>query len=123
MSSVFDYVYAFETINGIKGIVRADDIKDAEDRVLHRYGLAKVVVLMDDLDNDYGAISQIDIDEALKNKAPVHQYSFDIVGRFDESDIRMCLEERFGAEVLGVEWKARWERGDYEQGKPPISSN
>ena len=33
MSSVYEYVFIFETEKGVKGIVRADDISDAAERV------------------------------------------------------------------------------------------
>lgn len=121
MSSVFEYVYAFEACNGIKGILRADNIKEARDKVRDCYNSdVKAIVLLDDLDNDYGVIGQVYIDLSLKNATPIVQYSFDIQGEFSEDDIKKCLEEKLGAEVLGVNREATWSNYGYSHSESPI---
>lgn len=55
--------------------------------------------------------------------ADVLQYSIDIVDigtPFDEKELQRILENA-GIIVKGIDWKARWTEGDYDEGKPPYS--
>ena len=52
------------------------------------------------------------------------QYSIDIqeYDGMSEEDIANVLED-IGLVVYGVSWKARWTEEDYDNGKPPYSSD
>lgn len=55
--NVFDYVYGFSTETGKVGIVRADNLNDAIDRIHDCTGdTVKEILLLNQLDNDYGVI-------------------------------------------------------------------
>ena len=59
--NVFDYVYYFETQNGKTGIVRADNIIDAENRVANKYcrdelKYIKCCNLLEESDYDFGIV-------------------------------------------------------------------
>ena len=71
--NVFEYIYAYETKEGRKGIVRADNREDAIDRVNdYRFkDEVKSIVCLADIDNDYGVIEEDTIDKAVKNETMI----------------------------------------------------
>ena len=71
--NVFEYIFAYETKEGRKGIVRADDREDAIERVNDFRSKDKVqsMVCLTNLDNDYGVIEQDVIDKAVKNETMI----------------------------------------------------
>ena len=124
--NVLDYVYAYVTEEGYRGIIRADSEEEAIER---RYDFnpndeVKYIVRLSDLDNDYGVIEECEINEAIDNQKYIRQYSFDIDGDTNEDELtRLINEAGLGVKVIGSEWQATWKYGDYKKGKPPISSN
>lgn len=123
--NVFENVYAYVTVDGYDGIVRADSIDDAKSRVLDFYhnDEIKAITPLDMLDNDHGVVTKTAISEALKKKCVVKQYAVDIMDDVDPEEIAKTIENTLGVIVLGSAWKATWTLEDYEQGKKPISSD
>ena len=127
--NAFEYIFAYETKKGRKGIVRADDREDAIERVndFRSEDRVQSIVCLANLDNDYGVIEQDVIDKAIKDETRVRQVSFDIVTgiEFDDDDyekLETALEEA-GFIVLGSAWKATWKLSGYEACEPPIDSD
>ena len=71
--NVFEYIFAYETKKGHKGIVRADNREDAIERVndFRAEDRVQSIVCLTDLDNDYGVIEQDVIDKAVKNEVMI----------------------------------------------------
>ena len=127
--NIFENVFAYETKEGRKGIVRADDKGEAIERINDYWSTDKVkyIFCLTDLDNDYGVVEQKLIDKALADEKRVRQISFDIITDIDfdyenYEKLETALEEA-GFTVLGSAWKATWKLGDYEVGKAPIDSD
>lgn len=124
--NVLDYVFAYVTEEGYRGIIRADSEEEAIERQndFDPNDEVKYIVRLSDLDNDYGVIEECRINEAIDNQRYIRQYSFDIDGDTDADELaRVINEAGLGVKVIGSEWKATWKYGDYKKGEPPISSN
>lgn len=124
--NVLDYVFAYVTEEGYRGIIRADSEEEAIERQndFDPNDEVKYIVRLSDLDNDYGVIEECKINEAIDNQRYIRQYSFDIDGDTDKDELTKIINEAgLGVKVIGSEWKATWKYGDYKKGKPPISSN
>lgn len=123
MDNVYDYVYAYHTVKGENGIVRADDYKEALERVEDFTGCeVKSIVRLDELDGDSGVIREEYINANMND---ADNYRNDIIGiGIDvedtgiidlEEEIRYALASS-GIKVIGVAFQARWTASGYKKG-------
>lgn len=114
--NVFDNVFAYVTVEGRKGIVRADSKSDAENRVkdYHPKDEPKILVPLCTIDNDHGVITDESIKMEIDNRRLVRRFTVDIIDSPEsEGDIAMAIENTLGAQVIKVSHMATWTYKDY----------
>lgn len=109
--NVFDNVFAYVTVEGRKGIVRADSKSDAEDRVRDYYPQdePKILVPLCAIDNDHGVITDESIKMEIDNRRLVRRFAVDIIDSPEsEGDIAMAVENALGVQVIKVIHETTW---------------
>jgi len=117
--NVFENVFAYVTVEGRKGIVRADNKKEAEKRVreYHPQDEPKILIPLCTIDNDYGVITDEDIKTEIDNQKLVRRFTVDIIGSPEnvenEDEIAMAVENALGVQVVKVIHAVTWTYKDY----------
>lgn len=116
--SVFENVYSYLTEGGHSGIVRADSEKDARERVKDFYSDDEVrsIVCLNELDSDYGVVENGFIEQNLKDRRPVNQYSFIVDGEIDPNEVARLIE-RANVKVI----MSKWTYDDYMHGRKEMT--
>jgi len=114
--NVLDYVYAYVTEEGYRGIIRADSKEEAIERKhdFYPYDEVEYIVRLSDLDNDYGVIEENKINEAiLKGGRDMTTYLLRDKDNHNEPSAMITTETFTAKEVQDLIYKVKEEDEDY----------
>ena len=103
INCVYEYVYAYETVKGEHGVVRADSYEEALERVEEFMDCkVKSIVQLDELDGDAGVIRE---EYIAKNMNDADNYRNDIVGFGIDNELGVIVAGYLGSIGIHEPWR------------------